>query len=109
MQLNPLPNLTWEGRQCNAIKIANGSDQGRPGVYFLGGGHAREWGSCDILINFIECIEQTYLNGTPFSFGGKTFSAAEIKTIVDTLDIVIFPQANPDGSPFSISAAGSID
>jgi hypothetical protein len=53
---------------------------------------SREWGSCDILIHFIECIEQAYLNGTPLSFGGNTFSAAEIATIVDTLDIVIFPQ-----------------
>jgi carboxypeptidase T len=44
-QLIPLPDLTWEGRQCNAIKIANGSDPGRPGVYFLGGIHSREWGS----------------------------------------------------------------
>src|SRR6266853_2071408 len=63
-QLIPLPNLTWEGRQCNAIKIANGSDPGRPGVYFLGGVHSREWGSCDILINFIEQLEQAYHNGT---------------------------------------------
>jgi len=53
-QLVPLPNLSWEGRQCNAIKIANGSDSGRPGVFFLGGIHSREWGSSDILINFVE-------------------------------------------------------
>ena len=31
-QLIPLPNLTWESRQCNAVKIANGSGSGRPGV-----------------------------------------------------------------------------
>jgi hypothetical protein len=48
----------------------------------------REWGSCDILVTFIERIEQAYLNGTAFAFvGGRTFSAAEIKTIV-------FPQAD---------------
>ena len=102
-QLIPLPNLTWEGRQCNAIKIANGSDPGRPGVYFLGGIHSREWGSADILINFIEQLEQAYLNGTGITLGGKTFSASDIKTIVDNLDIYVFPQANPDGRNYSMN------
>jgi murein tripeptide amidase MpaA len=102
-QLIPLPNLTWEGRQCNAIKIANGSDSGRPGVYFLGGIHSREWGSSDILINFVEQLEQAYLNGTGITLGGTSFSASDIKTIVDNLDIYVFPQANPDGRNYSMN------
>ena len=102
-ELITLPHPTWEGRQCHALKIGSGSGADRTGVYFLGGVHAREWGSCDILINFIERIEQAYLNGTALTFGGRTFSAAEIKTIVDTLDIVIFPQANPDGRQYSMT------
>jgi hypothetical protein len=101
--LIPLPNPTWEGRQCHALRIAGQSGANRIGVYFLGGVHAREWGSCDILINFIEQIEQAYVNGTALTFGGKTFSAADIKRIVDTLDILIFPQANPDGRHFSMN------
>jgi carboxypeptidase T len=108
-ELIALPYPTWEKRRCHALRIGNASEADRTGVYFLGGVHAREWGSCDILINFIECIEQAYLNGTALTFGGKTFSAAEIKTIVDTLDIVIFPQANPDGRQFSMSAAANSD
>ena len=72
-------------------------------MYFLGGVHAREWGSCDILINFIEQVEQAYVTGTGLSFGGKTFGAADIKRIVDTLDILIFPQANPDGRHYSMT------
>src|SRR5271169_989279 len=102
-QLIPLPNVTWESRQCNAIKIASGSDPGRPGIYFLGGIHSREWGSADILINFIEQLEQAYLNGTGITLGGKAFSASDIKTVVDNLDIYVFPQANPDGRHYSMS------
>src|SRR5260370_8644112 len=94
-QLIPLPNLTWEGRQCNAIKIANGSDPGRPGVYFLGGIHSREWRNSHILINFIKQLEQAYLNGTRIILGGKTFSASDIKTIVNALHIYVFPQPIP--------------
>jgi murein tripeptide amidase MpaA len=102
-QLITLPNLTWEGRQCHAIKIANGSGAGRPGVYLLGGVHSREWGSPDILINFVERLEQAYHGATGLTFGSRTFSAADIKTIVDTLDIVVFPQANPDGRDYSMT------
>src|SRR5215470_16091821 len=89
-----LPNRTHEGRQCHALKIAGHSGANRVGVYFLGGVHGREWGSPDILINFIAKIEQAYVNGTALTFGGKSFGAADIKRIVDTLDILIFPQAN---------------
>jgi carboxypeptidase T len=102
-ELITLPHLSCEGRQCHALKIGSGSGAGRIGVYFLGGVHGSEWGSCDILINFIERIEQAYLNNTGLTFDAKTFSAAEIKTIVDTLDIVIFPQANPDGRNYSMN------
>jgi carboxypeptidase T len=101
-----LPNPTWEGRQCHALKIAAHGGSNRVGVYFLGGVHAREWGSPDILINFIEQIEQAYLNGSALTFGAKTFSAADVKTIVDTLDILIFPQANPDGRYYSMNVDG---
>jgi carboxypeptidase T len=105
-ELIPLPHPTWERRQCHALRIGSRSGANRTGVYFLGGVHAREWGSPDILINFIERIEQAYLNGTALTFGGRTFGAAEIKTIVDTLDIVIFPQANPDGRHYSMTVEG---
>jgi carboxypeptidase T len=103
-QLITLPNLTWEGRRCHAIKIANGSNLGRPGVYFLGGVHAREWGSSDILINFIEQLEQSYLSNKGLTFGNKSFSASDIQTVVNTLDIIVFPQANPDGRNYSMNS-----
>ena len=41
-QLIKLPNKTWEGRECHAIKIANGTQSGRPGIYFLGGIHGNQ-------------------------------------------------------------------
>lgn len=102
-QLITLPNLTWEGRQCHAIKIAQGAGSGRPGVCFLGGVHSREWGSSDILINFIEQLEQAYHSGTGLTIGSRTFSPTDIQTIVNTLDIFVFPQANPDGRNYSMN------
>ncbi len=95
-KLIPLPESTWEGRYCNAIKIANDSNSTiyRPGVYFLGGVHAREWGRSDILIYFVEQLERAYQANKGITLGAKSFSASDIQTIVNTLDILIFPQAN---------------
>ena len=102
-QLITLPNATWEGRQCHAVKIANGSGPGRPAVCFIGGLHAREWGSSDILVNFIEQVEQAYQTNSGITLGGKSFTAADIRSIVDNLDVVVFPQANPDGRNYSMT------
>lgn len=97
-----LPENSREGRQCHAVKIADGGGGGRPGVYFLGGLHAREWGSSDILVNFVQQLRQAYDAHTTLTFGNKTFSAQNIATIVQTLDIFVFPQANPDGRRYSM-------
>ena len=107
-KLIPLPESTWEGRRCNAIKIANGNNSDRPGVYFLGGVHAREWGNSDILIYFIEQIEKAYHANTGLTLGDKNFSASDIQTIVNTLDIIVFPQANPDGRNYSMTSADAM-
>src|SRR6478752_7043251 len=89
-----LPNPTWEGRIAHAIRIGQGSGAARGGVYFLGGIHAREWGSPDILINFIRLLTQAYRNHSGITQGGKTFTADDVNRIVTTLDVVVFPQAN---------------
>src|SRR6266487_805113 len=102
-QLIPLPHMTWEGRSVNAIKIGNATGLGRIGVYFLGGIHSREWGSSDILIFFIEQLAQAYRTNSGLTLGGKTFTAAQIQSIVNNLDIFVLPQANPDGRNFSIT------
>jgi murein tripeptide amidase MpaA len=102
-QLISLPNQTWEGRACHALKIANGSGAGRPGIYFIGGVHAREWGSADILIFFVEQLLQAYQANRGIRLGNTSFSAAQIQQIVNTKDIFIFPQVNPDGRQYSMT------
>ena len=96
-ELITLPNNTWEGRTCHAIKIGRPSGATKPSVFFLGCVHGREWGSADILVNFINQLLQAYQTVTSLTFGGRTFTPTEIQDVVDTLDVIVFPQANPDG------------
>jgi murein tripeptide amidase MpaA len=101
-ELVTLPNQTWEGRTCHAIRVHHGA-AARSGVYLLGGIHAREWGSPDILVNFVQLLTDAYRNGTGITQGGAAVSAEQVRAIVDTLEVVVFPQANPDGRHYSMT------
>ncbi len=102
-ELVRLPNKTWEGRVCSLLRIGKGAAGDRPGIYLLGGVHAREWGSPDILIHFMNQLIDAYRNGTGVAIGKKTFSAAKLKAVVEGRNIYVFPQANPDGRLFSMT------
>jgi murein tripeptide amidase MpaA len=98
----PLPNLTWEGRRCHAVRIGKGRGKGRIGVCLIGGVHAREWGSPDILVYFAMRLLRAYRDREGIRLGRKAFTAAQVRTIVEKRDVVLFPQVNPDGRRFSM-------
>jgi carboxypeptidase T len=101
-KLITLPNITWEGRTCHAIRVHQGVTAGS-GVYLLGGVHAREWGSPDILINFVRLLTDAYRTGTGINQGGMSLSPANVCEIVHHVDVIVFPQANPDGRHHSMT------
>ncbi len=96
-----LPEQTHEGRACHALRIAKSYDRNKPAALVIGGVHAREWGGPDIVVNFIGDILRAYANGKGLKYGKKTFSASEIKTIIETTTVVVFPCVNPDGVEYS--------
>jgi carboxypeptidase T len=102
-ELITLPEQTWEKRRCRAIKIGRDDGAQRVGIYILGGVHAREWGSPDICMHFVEQVTEAFRTNTGLTFGQKTFSAAKIQQLVDEKDIYVFPQANPDGRLYSMT------
>src|SRR5512136_704415 len=98
----PLPNLTWEKRRCHAVRIGKGRGRGRPTVCFIGGVHGREWGGPDILVYFAMRLLRAYRDRGGVRLGSKTFTAAQIRKIVEEKDVILFPQVNPDGRHFSM-------
>jgi carboxypeptidase T len=101
-ELITLPHITWEGRTCRAIRVHQGGTAAG-GVYLLGGIHAREWGSPDILINFVRLLTDAHRTGADVVQGGTRIDSAKIREIVNTLDVIVFPQANPDGRHHSMT------
>ena len=96
-----LPHATHEGRISHAIRIGSGKVDLQDAVLFIGGMHAREWGSCEICINFASDLLEAYTAGTGLAFGGKSFTDKQIKAIVERLQIIVFPLVNPDGRHYS--------
>ena len=104
-QLIPLPNTTYEGRTSNALLIrANPDFTCRPALVFVSGVHAREWGGPDTLVNLAADLLEAYSTNAGLAYGGKSFSAATIRAIVNRTDVVVFPDQNPDGRAWSMSA-----
>ncbi len=85
--LIPLPYRTWEGRTCHAVRLRAGTSSPRIGVLFTGSMHAREWGGADACIAFLVNLINAYRAHAPLVLGGKTFTAAQVRTILRRLTV----------------------
>jgi len=99
-QLITLPFMTAEGRQSHALRIGSGSCPTST-ILFISGAHAREWGGPDICINFAADLLEAWSLGTGLTYGGTSFTSAQIKSIINNLEVIVFPDINPDGRNYS--------
>jgi murein tripeptide amidase MpaA len=105
-RLITLPNATAEGRTSHALMIGTGEGCPRTGVLLISGAHAREWGGPDILINLAADLLEAHATGTGLAYGGTSYTAAEVKAIVTRIDLIVFPDINPDGRQYSQTVYG---
>jgi carboxypeptidase T len=103
-----LPHKTWEERTVHALRIGagdagTGAAAGRPGIYLLGGVHAREWGSPDILVNLAEKLVSAYRQGHDLKIGKYALAARDVAGLVEGSYLYVLPQANPDGRHHSLT------
>ena len=102
------------------LKIAKGTGAGRVAVLAVAGMHAREWAQPDAVISFARTLIAAYQGGAAFvipsytdpagsTFGPLSVNAAKVKRMIEELDILLVPCANPDGRTFSQSAAANND
>jgi carboxypeptidase T len=96
-----LPNRSWENRVSRAVRVRAGMNANRVGVLFTGSMHAREWGGSDICITFLVNLINAYRTNNVLTYGGKSFSASQVRTILENVDLFVFPDVNPDGKNYS--------
>ncbi len=104
-ELITLPHQTFEGRTSHALRIGKKPAGTVEALYLTGGVHAREWGSSDILINLATDLCTAYAANGPITYNGKVFSPAEVRAVVEQMNIIIFPCVNPDGRAYSQTVA----
>jgi murein tripeptide amidase MpaA len=100
-ELITLPNATHEGRISHAIRVGLGPLDGRPAMLFMGGQHAREWGSCEICINVATDLLDAYASGAGLTYGGKSYTASQVRRVIEQSQVFIMPCVNPDGRHYS--------
>ncbi|MEH6471240.1 MAG: M14 family zinc carboxypeptidase [Halopseudomonas sp.] len=96
-QLITLPNATHEGRTSHAIRLALGPLDNRQAMLFIGGQHAREWGSGEICVNFATDLLEAYDLGTGLVYGGQSYTAAQVQQLLQQSQVFVFACVNPDG------------
>ncbi|MBB4981000.1 MULTISPECIES: M14 family metallopeptidase [Streptomyces] len=100
-ELIDLPERSFEGRAAHALRIGTAEPGVNDAVVLIGGAHAREWGSCEILVNLAADLLHAHSGGTGLTYGGTSFTSAQVHGILDGLDVVVFPLVNPDGRHYS--------
>lgn len=92
-----LPNASVQGRPIYALRMRAGGGAERRGVLLVGGTHARELMNPDAIIDMAIDLLLAHANGTDLVYGGKRFTATEVKLILEALDLWLLPCLNPDG------------
>ena len=92
-----MPERSVQGREVLGLKLAAGGDGIRPGVLLIGGTHARELMNPDLLVELAVDLVSSHRSGTDIVLGNRTWAAATVRTILDTVDLYLLPCINPDG------------
>ena len=95
-----LPEPSVQGRAVYALRLRAGGGGERRGVMVVGGTHSRELMNPDAIIELAVDLFVSHINGTDITYGNRTWSAAEIKLILETLDLWLVPCMNPDGREY---------
>ncbi|MCI3930514.1 M14 family zinc carboxypeptidase [Streptomyces sp. AN091965] len=92
-----LPELSLQGRPVFALRLRGGPGGDRRGVLLVGGTHARELMNPDALVELALDLVESYRNGTDVVYGGRTWTALDVRLVLESLDVWIVPCVNPDG------------
>jgi hypothetical protein len=119
------PNKTHEGRVVPLLRVGKNVEAdrpprpSRPGVFVMGGIHAREWAPPDAILAYVEALLVAYKGSTGIThaaftdtttsppplinYKAFTLPAEEVEAIVERLDLFVAPLVNPDGRAWSQS------
>src|SRR5436305_5329768 len=110
-----LPTATHESRSVSSVRVTKG---GTTRVMFIGGAHAREWVPPDALLTLLQRLTAAYDGATDLAipaftdkasnpavpYPATSIAAADVKRIVESVELHVIACINPDGRAFTQSA-----
>lgn len=103
-QFVQLPERSVEGRPVGALRL--GTETDNPGVLLVGGTHARELINPDLLVRFTLQLCRAYILGAGLTYGAKAWSSADVRLVIEGVDLIVLPLLNPDGREHVFDPAG---
>jgi murein tripeptide amidase MpaA len=100
------PFRTHEGRDVHVLRIGTTTAAQADAAFFVGGLHAREWVPPDALVSLAADLLEAHDLGTGLRYGGMSFTADQIRSLVSRMNLFILACANPDGRSHSQQVSG---
>ena len=100
-ELITAPNPTHEGRTSHLLRLGTQPADAADGILVLGGVHAREWMPPDALVSLAADLLEAYTGGTGLGYGDGYYPAGDVRRLLETLNVFVFPCVNPDGRAHS--------
>lgn len=108
-QLIELPHKTAGGRTVLGVQVGNARGSNVDMILLTGNVHARELGTAEHCAHFAYNICRAYQDEDELRCGNKVFSFAQIRTIIEGLNLIIVPCLNPDGRDHVFAGRASGD
>lgn len=89
-------------KPVSALRIGAKGAHAVDGALLIFGQHAREWVPPEVALEIAGALLDSYTNGTPLTYGGKTYAATDIQRIVNNINIFLIPCVNPQGRQYSL-------
>jgi murein tripeptide amidase MpaA len=97
----PLPEASFEGRTVSCLRIGAQPAGAVDGALFIFGQHAREWVPPEVGLAFPADVLDAYANNHALTYGGKSYTATQVRQILDNMNVFVVACVNPDGRHFS--------
>jgi predicted deacylase len=98
-----LAEASHQGTAPLGLRLGDAALQAtRPVFMVVGGLHGDEWGSSEIILNLASDLLHGQAVGLDYG-NGVQFSAPQVLSVLQGLDLVLVPLVNPDGRKFSQS------
>jgi murein tripeptide amidase MpaA len=84
-------------RTISCLRIGSKGANAVNGALFIFGQHAREWVPPEIALNLMADLISAYVDNHPLFYRGKSYTAAQVRAIINTINVFVVPCVNPDG------------